>query len=330
MAAALYDLGDTAFTDPASGTTSEVRAVVHYPRQLDGKLPLIVMSHGSWSGCDTNTASWPCPAGSHPFPSYRGYDYLGDALAARGFVVVSISVDAINQTSFDYADRAHLINHHLQLWRQLASTGRGPLAAAFTDAASGRPVDPPFHDHVDMTDVGTMGHSRGGKGVMWQASDKHRAEWPAGVQVRAVVPLAPVKFDDPEGDNSDTLVTSIPFAVVTGTCDGAVGEAGKQYLSDVAGRNTIPDYGLSLRDANHDYYNTEWSVPHPGLPDQADDSTCPAAELTPDQQRTATVAYLVAFYERYLKGNPAGEPVLTGQRPLPGVTSDAQVQPPKS
>jgi hypothetical protein len=38
----------------------------------------------------------------------------------------------------------------------------------------------------------------------------------------------------------------------------------------------------------------------------------------------------VAFYERYLKNDRAYEPVLTGQSPLPGVTSDAQVQPPKS
>jgi len=54
---------------------------------------------------------------------------------------------------------------------------------------------------------------------MWQASDKHRAELPAGIRLRAA--LAPVKFDDPEGDNSDTLVTRVPVGVVTSGCDGA-------------------------------------------------------------------------------------------------------------
>jgi hypothetical protein len=36
ITAAEYDLGDTAFTDPQTGTVSELRAVVHYPRTLTG------------------------------------------------------------------------------------------------------------------------------------------------------------------------------------------------------------------------------------------------------------------------------------------------------
>ncbi|GHJ36631.1 hypothetical protein Sm713_22400 [Streptomyces sp. TS71-3] len=326
VAVTAYDLGDTAFTDPQTGTVSEVRAVVHYPRRLTGRLPLIVMAHGSWFGCDSESATtWPCPAGSHPFPSYRGYDYLGSALAARGFVVASISADGINQTSFDYGDRARLVNEHLRLWQELASKGGGPLAGRFTDPATGAPVAPAFAGHVDMARVGTLGHSRGGKGVMWQASDKHRGEWPDGVRVRAVLGLAPVKFDVPEGDHSDTLITSLPFAVVTGGCDGAVREAGQEYLDDVAGQNTATDYSVSLRDANHNYFNTTWTPP---FPLSEDDSTCPAQELAPAVQQDALVAYATAFYRYELYGDRAGLPLLTGGRPLPGATSTARVVPP--
>ncbi len=237
-----YDLGDAAFTDAQTGTVSELRAVVYFPRPLTGRLPLIVVAHGSWWACDAKDAvTWPCPSGSHPYPSYRGYDYLGGALAANGFVVVSISADAINQTSFDYGDRARLINEHLRMWQRLADSGGGPLAGRFVDPSTGRPLTSAFTGHIDMSRVGTLGHSRGGKGVMWQASDKHRGEWPARVRVRAVLGLAPVKFDDPEGDHSDTLITTLPFTVMTGTCDGAVGEAGQQYLDDVAGLNTVTE-----------------------------------------------------------------------------------------
>jgi predicted dienelactone hydrolase len=127
-----------------------------------------VASDGSAPAHEQDAQERPCDRGA-PFPSYRGYDYLGAALARRGFVVVSISVDSINMTSFDYGDRARLINKHLDLWRQLAA-GRGPL----------EPVLGRLGEHVDLGNVATMGHSRGGKGVMWQASDKHRAEVPAG------------------------------------------------------------------------------------------------------------------------------------------------------
>ncbi|MGW5646252.1 hypothetical protein ACWEV3_39715 [Saccharopolyspora sp. NPDC003752] len=327
VAIAEYDLADTAFTDPQTGTVSELRAVVHYPRKLTGQSPLIVMAHGSWWACDAQDAgTWPCPAGSRPFPSYRGYDYLGTALASAGFVVVSISVDGINQTSFDYGDRARLVNEHLRMWQQLAASGAGPLAGRFVAPDTGRPVTPEFTGHVDMTRVGTLGHSRGGKGVMWQASDKHRGEWPPGVQVGAVLALAPVKFDVPEGDHSDTLVTTLPFTVVTSGCDGAVGEAGQQYLDDLAGRNTVTDYSVSLLNANHNYYNTNWTPP---FKFGEDDSTCPAQELAPAQQRHALTAYAVAFYRYELYGDQNGVLVLTGQRPLPGTTTKVRVAPPR-
>ncbi|MFJ4409624.1 alpha/beta hydrolase [Streptomyces sp. NPDC088910] len=317
-----YDLGDTAFTDPESGTVSEVRAVVHYPRHLTGRLPLVVMSHGSWYACDDADAqTWPCPAGSHPYPSYRGYDYLGRALAERGFVVVSLSADAINMTSFDYGDRARLINEHLRLWRDLANGG-GALKGRFTDPATGRAVAPAFTGHVDMTRVGTLGHSRGGKGAMWQASDKHRAEWPTGVRVKAVLALAPVKFDYPEGENSDTLDTKVPFAVVTSTCDGAVHEQGQEYLDDIAGLNTVTDFSVSLQHANHNYYNRSWTPPA-SLGE--DDSTCPAQELTPAHQQDALTAYAVAFYRYELYADPTGLPVLTGRHPLPHTPATTRI-----
>lgn len=44
----------------------------------------------------------------------------------------------------------------------------------------------------------------------------------ARVRIHAVVPLAPVYFNSTEDNNSDALVTRVPFKVVVGACDGAV------------------------------------------------------------------------------------------------------------
>jgi hypothetical protein len=330
-----YKLGDTAFSTPGYQSPNEIAAVVHYPTNLgSGKFPLIIQIHGSWQACaSAGVKGWPCPDGVEPIPSYRGFDYLGEKLAERGYVVVSIGANGINAGSMNnaYPARAQLINRHLQLWQQLSSTGGGALAGMFTDPRTGQKVSPPFQGHVDLTQVGTMGHSRAGKSVMWQAADKHRAEWPEGVTVRAVVPLAAVKFDIIERDNSDGLVTRIPFAAITSSCDGAVKEAGRRYFDEVEGLNTVPVYWLSLTGANHNFYNTEW-VERPGLPGTQDDSTCPGpAAMTADQQRQVTVAYLVAFYERHLKGKTEHDPLLSGATPLPvpGVAVKAQVKLPK-
>jgi hypothetical protein len=336
FAVAEYNLGDAVFKDPGYPDRSELRAVVHYPRALAaGKYPLIVQLHGSWSPCittDPEKMTWPCPPGVKPMPSFRGYDYLGEQLASRGYVVVSISANAINIGSMSgaYGARAHLINKHLEMWQQLSSSGSGPLTGKFTDPRSGKPLQLNFRGHVDLTNVGTMGHSRGGKAVMWQASDKHRAEWPTGVRVKAVVPLAPVYFDEVEGDISDGLVTRVPFAAITGPCDGAVGEGGIEYFDQVRGQNTGTVYRMSLQGANHNFFNTTWS-PLGGLEGAENDSTCsPADTLTEPKQRQAATAYIVAFYERQLKGNTRFDPLLTGATsfPVPGVTADRKFRPP--
>ncbi|GAA3601841.1 hypothetical protein GCM10022223_16980 [Kineosporia mesophila] len=305
-----YDLGDKAFRDRETGAVSEIRGVVFRPRTIRGKVPLIVLEHGTWYACtNADETKWPCRKGRAD-PSYRGYDYLGEQLAAQGYVVVSIGSSGINQTAAsEYGARAALINHHLKLWKQLQD-GTGAL----------RPRLAGLTGHVDLRRVGTMGHSRAGKGVMWQASDKHRHQWPKGVTVKAVLPLAPVKFDWPRGDISDTFTTRVPVGVVMGSCDGGISQSleGQGYLDDVKGKTRAGAYSVVLEGANHNFYNTRWTPPTPLA---YDDSTCPGRTLTPATQHSALVQYATAFYGRFLLGKRSDQATLNGDKPLKGVTS---------
>jgi hypothetical protein len=357
--AVAYNLGDTVFRPGDAGPT-ELAGIVHYPADLaTGSHPLIMQLHGSWWSCDDRAAwakalaapddnayfeavqpmgAWPCRDGTPPLPSSRGYDYLGEALARQGFVVVSIGANGINshEGTRGYEARAALVNRHLAMWQRLAAGGTGELRNAFVDPATGEPKNVPFTGHVDMGNVGTMGHSRGGKGVMWQAADKHRAEWPAGVKIKAVMPYASVYFNIPPGDaeNSDGLVTTMPIGVVAGTCDGAVETVGLSYIDDAKGRNRSGMYGFTIHGANHNFFNTAWS-PSSGnagaVDDAADDRLRPAGcsatppspkgtadpsgddrRLTEDEQRTIGTTYVVAFFRRALLGDATVDPILTG------------------
>ncbi|MHC3469377.1 alpha/beta hydrolase [Streptomyces sp. 7R007] len=316
-----YNLGDEAFTDPPDWDgAAEIRAVVHYPLKAAGRLPVVVLLHGQQLACysadEADWESWPCPAGVAPYPSYRGYDYLAEALARDGFVVVSPSADGVNHFMGVAPQRAHLLDRHLELLRQLDTTGGGPLAGHFTDPRSGRPVRVDFRHRLDLTRVGTMGHSVGGEGVMYQAADAHRGELPAGVRIRGVVAVA---SPGPSGFY-DTLVTRTPLAVVSAGCWSLGGET---YFEEARGRAGARGFRLRVTKGNHNFYNTEWTV-GPG-PTDGDDTTCPdtAGRPTATQQQNLAVTYLRAFYAYALKHDRSALPVLTGARAFPGVDTQA-------
>lgn len=339
VTALTYDLGDTAFPiEDRDGAAGELRGVVRFPSRLPaGKLPMVLLLHGQNRSCElkdgVDTATWPCPAGVPEFPSYRGYDYLGDALARDGFVVVSIAAGGVNHFVGVSPQRAALINKHLQLWERFTTTGGGDLAGRFRDLATGRHVRPPLRGHVDMRRVGTLGHSVAGEGVMRQASDKYRGNWPSGVTVRGVVTVASRYFnydnidddgESPGRDVSGVLVTGMPFAVVSATCWG---ERDRAYFDNARGRTRQPAFLVRLIAGNHNFFNTVWSdaTDEPN----GDDSTCPSDPRRPaaQAQRDFAVTYLRAFYRLALKGDRSGEPVLTGQRPIPEVTTEHESLP---
>jgi dienelactone hydrolase len=225
------------------------------------------------------------------------------------------------------------MNKHLAMWQQLAASGAGPLAGRFVDAGTGAPSGVDFTRRVDLTNVGTMGHSRGGRGAMNHAADEHRNKWPAGVQVKAVVPLEPVI------NGGDDLVTQIPFATVIGACDLVSNPCSRGYYDNAKGENTARIHQFFVHGANHSFFNTQWS-PSSGQVTAGDDANSNVEEpfpapghcrttgapivdekqLTEDEQRRVGVGYLSAFFRRYLAGETAFDALLTGrEHPLGAV-----------
>ncbi|MGZ8629532.1 MAG: hypothetical protein ACXWZF_00990 [Actinomycetota bacterium] len=305
-----YDLGDRAFRPTGLGGKVELRADVHHPVGLpDGPYPIVLFLHGNHSSCFRGNRSdyrWPCRDGWEPIPNHEGYDYLASRLASYGYVVVSVSGNGVNVLGNNVPDtgmrqRGELVEAHLDLWQTWSTVG-------------GEPFGDRYVGQVDMSRVGTMGHSRGGEGVVWNVIvDRERA---TGYGIDAVLPLAPVDF-------TRETVNEVPLAVMLPYCDGDVSDLqGVHFFDDARYRvpgDPSPKQTITAFGANHNFFNTVWT-PSFGYPGSFDDSygRC-EGKLTAAQQRRVGAAYIVSYFRRYLGDETALDPIWTGSTPPPGI-----------
>lgn len=319
-----YNFGDTAFTPGDFPAPVEVRASIQYPTNLagGGPFPVIVFLHGRHATCfkgGSATLEWPCTSNnSQPIPSFQGYDYVGEVLASHGYVVVSISANGINAVDnlvFDLGAeaRAELIQHHLDILKTFTTTGGAPFGTKFVGK-------------FDLTRVGTMGHSRGGEGVVRHQGLNNQLGAPYGI--KAVFPLAPVDFNR-------FVVNNAALNVLLPYCDGDVNDLQGVHFYDDARYNVpgdqSPKHYELVMGANHNFYNTVWSPssPFPGsandwtafVPGGRSDSQCGTGKgnqrLTEAQQRGTGLAYMTAFFRAYVGGETQFLPLLTGDAPPP-------------
>lgn len=318
-----YNFGDTAFTPTDFPGPVELRASIHYPTNLPGgPYPVIIFLHGRHATCfKGNSASlqWPCSSkGSQSIPSYQGYDYVSEVLASHGYVVVSISANGVNAVDNQVFDlgalaRAELIQKHLDILKTFNTTGGTPFGTKFVGK-------------LNLSQVGTMGHSRGGEGVVRQYVLNDELGAPYGI--KAVFPLAPVDFNR-------FVVNNAALNVLLPYCDGDVSDLQGVHFYDDARYNvpgdTAPKHYELVMGANHNFYNTVWSPssPFPGsandwlafVPGGHSDSQCGSAKgnrrLTEAQQRGTGLAYLTAFFRVYVGGETQFTPILTGDAPPP-------------
>ena len=318
-----YDFGDTAFSPTAFPGPVELRASIHYPTNLSGApLPVILFLHGRHATCFIGGGGaflqWPCSGNRKPIPSYRGYDYVSEVLASHGYVVVSVSangVNAVDNAVFDLGAlaRAELLQKHLDILNTFNTTGGAPFGTKFVGK-------------FNLSQVGTMGHSRGGEGVVRHFVLNDELGAPYGI--KAVFPLAPVDFNR-------FVVNNAALNVLLPYCDGDVSDLQGVHFYDDARYNvpgdTAPKHYVLVMGANHNFYNTVWT-PSSGIPGALNDwlAFVPGGTSDPQcgtvrgnqrlseaQQRGTGLAYMTAFFRAYVGGENQFIPILTGDAPPP-------------
>lgn len=247
-----------------------VRGSVYYPAEDDGKgkpfnsrlaavgrAPIVVMAHGNHSPAD---------------PSYLGYDYFQATLARMGIIAVSVDCNALNGAGGgvqNIEDRADLIIDSIAYFQA-------------------RDVDPAsiFNGRIDFSNLGLMGHSRGGDAVVTIPTVMTLP----GVTIKTVLALAPTNFRFWFG-----LPTIAPagyaFMTILPAGDGdVVDNNGAQFYD----RATPAPYKsqLYVHYTNHNFFNREWAF---------DDGAGPPVVSRADHERVLTV-YGCALFRSRLQG----------------------------
>jgi len=199
---------------------------------------------------------WPLALIVHGNHNYRefsdpGYGYLGDLLASRGFITVSVDENFINGLSAENDGRAWLLLKHLEVWKGFNETKDGP-----------------FFGRVDMNNIAVMGHSRGGEAAATAAAfnrlkyypDDFKQEFKFNFNIKAVVAIAPVDGQY-KPSSVFTPLENVNYLIIHGSHDGDVSTAmgARQYerLQFTDGQPWFKSMVFMYR-ANHGQWNTVW------------------------------------------------------------------------
>lgn len=313
-----FDLGNLAYKPDSFGTSVEVRGLVYYPSSLSGgPFPVLFLMHGrhvttySTANPALTSLAWPPATGYQSIVSFEGYNYFAQLMASHGFIVISISTNAINardnaRTDLGMNARAQLLQYHMDLWKTYNTTGAAPFGTKFVGK-------------LDMKRIGTMGHSRGGEGVIFHALLNRSLGSPYGV--KAVLTLAPI-------DNGRKVLNNIPLMNIAPYCDGDVTALSGVHYYDDARYNvpgdTAPKHSVLMMGANHNFYNTVWTPGSyiAGTSDDGDgtygttrDTYCSSkrtgtGRLDTATQQAAFATYAAAFFRRYVLDDTSFAPLL--------------------
>ncbi|MDQ8736683.1 alpha/beta hydrolase [Paenibacillus sp. LHD-38] len=261
------------------------------------------------------------PEGEGPFPlalivhgnhlmedfSDGGYGYIGELLASKGIITVSVDENFLNYSVWsgipnnDMKVRAWLLLKHLQQIKQL-NEEEGNF----------------FTGHVDLERVALIGHSRGGQAAAMAADadrwfkEDQTLDSLNGILIESVVAIAPT---DKQVDDKSARLSDVNYLTLQGARDADVNNfyGDRQYSrTTFAEQSNKFKAALYIADANHSQFNSEWGRmderPPGGLFLNRKEL------LKADEQRQISKVYVSAFLQETLLGQEGFRPLFEDYR----------------
>lgn len=256
-----------------------------------GPFPLVLVVHGNHNPEDF---------------SDPGYDYLGELLASRGFILASLDENWINGALRGENDgRAWVMLKHLENWKRWNDSSAGPM--------SGK---------VDLTKIAVMGHSRGGEAAAIAAAfntlkyypDDAKQKFDFNFAIQSVVAIAPVDGQYTPS-SKPTPLGNVNYLLLHGSHDGDVATAVgmRQYdrLRFTDGKPHFKSMFFMYR-ANHGQWNSVWQNKDNG---PRSGRNLELRALVPiEDQRTMGKLVIAGFLEATLHGKSEYLPMFRDHR----------------
>jgi hypothetical protein len=254
-----YNLGEATLLQAQFPEDSRFRhmpvrlnGVIAVPPGPGGPYPVVVIMHGTHPGCPIPEGDmvdrWPC-APEVEQRNYRGFAYLASELAARGYVALSININAQNTFGFGEAQGGDRLQQLLDLHLK-------PLGQAAAGGPNAFGVD--LKGRADLGRLAFIGHSRGGDGAAWLALGGGLAA-PDAYARKGYGPVAGLVLVAPPVIMPDATGADVPQLIILPACDGDVtDQSGKHYLEALRGHpeHNQPATAVWLERANHNAFNT--------------------------------------------------------------------------
>ncbi len=218
-------------------TKFPLNARVWYP-EGEGPFPLVLVVHGN-----------------HSMEEYSdpGYEWLGELLASRGFILASIDENFLNGGIRGENDaRGWVLLKHLEVFRALNDSAGKPL-----------------HRKIDMSRIALMGHSRGGEAVAIAGAfnrlpyypDDANQKFDFNFNIQALVAIAPVDGQYLPTERP-TPLSDYSYLVIHGSHDGDVSTfMGMSQYNRIRYTRPGPAFksAIFMYRANHGQWNTVWN-----------------------------------------------------------------------